>query len=60
MEQAYGIRIVADYEPKEAVNFDTAKRFSLMDTDVSDAHEWQDQTRILCTQILKVWNEINE
>lgn len=57
---AYGIRIVADYEPGEPVNFDQNRRFSLKSTDVSYAHEWEEKSRILCKNIESVWREANE
>lgn len=59
MSTAYGIRVVADYEPGEAVNFETTSRFALRSVDISDAHEWENSTRVLCQNVRKTWDEIN-
>lgn len=58
MSIAYGIRVVADYEPDEAVNFEDASRFSLRSVDVSAAHQWQVDTSLLCVEVSRVWDEI--
>ena len=58
MTTAYAVRVVADYEPDEHVSFGGSPRFSLRSVDVSDAHEWENGTRVLCTNVGKVWDEI--
>lgn len=59
MKRAYGVRVVADYEQNEHVSFDRSPRFSLRSIDISDAHEWEQKTQVLCTNVSKVWNQIH-
>lgn len=60
MTIAYAIRVVADYEPDEPVNFVGSLRFSLRSIDISDAHAWENGSRMLCSSVERVWNEIRE
>lgn len=59
MRTAYGIRVVADYEPLEEVEFDPKHRFSLRSVGITDAHQWESNTRILCQNVRNTWNEIH-
>ncbi|PCJ85713.1 MAG: hypothetical protein COA52_15920 [Hyphomicrobiales bacterium] len=59
LNTAYSIRVVADYEPNEAVTFGPDLRFALRSVDISEAHEWESQTRILCNNVKAVWDEIH-
>lgn len=59
MSTAYGIRVVADYEPNEAVDFNARPRFALRSVDISDAHDWENNTRLLCQSVENTWNEIH-
>ena len=58
MTTAYGVRVVADYEPEEQVSFDGNPRFALRAVGISDAHDWENNARLLCRSIESVWNEI--
>ncbi len=60
MTEAYAVRVVADYELEEPVSFDEGPRFSLRSVDISDAHQWENATRILCGSVGKLWNEIHD
>ena len=57
--KANEIRKVADYEPDEPVLFTGEPRFSLKSVDVTEAHAWDGNARILCGSILPVWEQIN-
>ena len=59
METAYGIRVVADYEPLEEVEFNPEYRFSLRSVGITDAHDWESKTRLLCQAVRNTWNEIH-
>lgn len=54
MERAYALRVIADYNPDIAVEFDGADRFKLSDTKISEAHEWQSRVRIWIDSIRSV------
>lgn len=58
METAYGIRVVADYKPEEAVSFADSKRFSLKNVDISVAHNWDGQVHLFINSIKQSWSEI--
>ena len=58
-EVANGARIVADYEPNEAVNFTSARRFSLKSVEITEAHNWQDRVYTLSSGISDAWKQIN-
>ena len=58
MTTAYAIRVVADYEPEEQVDFKRSTRFALRSVDISDAHDWENRTRMLCSTVKRVWDEI--
>lgn len=59
MEKANGVRIVADYEPSEKVNFKSADRFSLKSIDITQAHEWNDSVTLWVKDIKQAWDHIN-
>lgn len=59
MEKANAARVVADYEPSEAVNFTTAKRFSLRSIEITEAHEWDSSVRMFTHSIKEAWNQVN-
>lgn len=52
-------RVVADYEPEEAIVFTAADNYSLSNIDVSDARGWTTQTAAHCRTILRAWNQFN-
>jgi hypothetical protein len=56
---AYSVRVVADYQPDEKVNFSSAERFSLKNIDITTAHAWNQQTRIWITSIHQAWSQIS-
>ncbi len=56
---AYGIRVVADYEQEEHVDFDETARFALRSVDVTVAHDWEKNTRTHCIIVKSVWDEIH-
>lgn len=58
MEQANGARVVADYNPSEAVNF-VGGRFSLKSIEITEAHGWYDSVRILTNSIKNAWRQAN-
>lgn len=57
--RAYAIRIVADYQTSEYVDFASATRFSLRRIDITEAHAWMDQVRIFTTSIREAWRQAN-
>ncbi len=59
MERAYAARIVADYEPSEAVNFTSAERFSLKSIEITEAHEWNGSVQTWTTSIWEAWRQID-
>ena len=52
-------RVVADYNPEQAVNFTSADRFSLNSIDISEAHAWANQVNTLCNTVAATWKKIN-
>lgn len=59
MQKANGIRVVADYEPAEAVIFSTTDRFSLKNIGITEAHGWQDNAKLWIRTIQNAWNQIS-
>ncbi|WP_133065439.1 hypothetical protein [Niveispirillum lacus] len=59
IEKANGARIVADYNPEIEVGFNGNARFSLNGIEITEAHQWYGQVRVLASQILSVWRQIN-
>ena len=59
VKKANEIRKVADYDPDEPVIFAGEPRFTLKSVDVTKAHDWGRNARILCGSILLVWEQIN-
>lgn len=57
--QAYAIRIIADYEPDIFVQFADAKRFSLNDINITQAHSWQEKLSPLVDDIRATWKQFN-
>lgn len=58
MEKAYAVRVVADYDPTEFVNFTSATRFSLKNIEITDAHEWRNAVQLWIEDIKKAWQQI--
>ncbi|MCC6597770.1 MAG: hypothetical protein IT559_03160 [Alphaproteobacteria bacterium] len=59
MEKAYSVRIVADYNPEESVNFVSDKRFSLKKIEITDAHNWRTDVETWIRNIKQAWRQIN-
>ena len=59
LKRAKQIRTVADYRPEERVDFISADRFALRSIDVTEVHEWGDETRTLCNDVLSVWTQVH-
>lgn len=59
MSKAYVVRVVADYEPSEAVNFISGERFSLKSVDITEAHSWNNKAEIWIKDIQQAWRQIN-
>ena len=59
MTQAYAVRIVADYEPQVEVKFISADRFSLIEIDITTAHNWQPKVKTLMKSLRTAWSQIN-
>lgn len=59
IERAYGTRIVADYNPEIGVGFNGTARFSLNGVEVTDAHQWHGRVKLLASQILSTWRQVN-
>lgn len=59
MEKANGVRVVADYEPSELVNFDSSQRFSLKGIEITEAHSWINQVNVWIDDIKRAWVQIN-
>lgn len=56
---ANGGRVIADYEPDQAVNFISADRFSLNSIDITEAHAWAAKVNTLCNTIAMTWRKFN-
>ncbi len=59
LEKAYAIRVVADYEPEEVVDFSGGDRFSLKEVEITSAHAWRSQCDTFCSEIHSVWIQVN-
>jgi len=59
IEKAYGVRVIADYEPGIAVQFSSANRFSLQSVDITEAHNWHSKVGVWTLAINKAWTQIN-
>jgi hypothetical protein len=59
MEKASKIRVVADYEPSEPVNFSNSLRFSLKGIEITEAHSWDEQSNLWIKNIKQAWMQIN-
>ncbi|WP_108818644.1 hypothetical protein [Pseudovibrio sp. Alg231-02] len=55
---ANSLRVVADYQPDEPVDFINSDRYSLRKTEITEAHSWKEQTNALCQDILETWSQI--
>jgi hypothetical protein len=58
VENAYAVRVVADYNPGVSVDFE-ADRFKLSGTDVSDAHEWLPKAELWSKAVLNLLAQVN-
>ncbi|UES56043.1 hypothetical protein GFK91_10745 [Roseibium aggregatum] len=59
LETAYAIRVVADYEPEETVEFNGVDRFSLKEVEITSAHGWRSKCEIFCDEIQSAWLQLN-
>ena len=59
VERANGARIIADYNPEIGVGFNGSARFSLNGVEITEAHEWYGRVRVLASQILSTWRQVN-
>jgi outer membrane protein TolC len=59
IERANGARIIADYSPEIGVGFNGGARFSLNGVEITEAHEWYGRVRVLTSQILSAWRQVN-
>jgi hypothetical protein len=59
MTEAYGARIIADYESSISVDFDVSKRFSLNKIEISRAHDWLSKVKPLAENVLAAWKQIH-
>lgn len=59
IEKAYGVRVVADYEPDELVTFSTQDRFSLKNINITEAHGWDSQVAMWILAIATAWKQLN-
>ena len=55
MRRGYAVRVAADYSPTIPVTRGNANRFSLVDTDITDAHNWINKARYFSPIILRGW-----
>ena len=56
MEEAYNLRVVADYEPDIKVNFDDRRNFSLNNISIEAAKSWTNRASRIRGQVLKAWS----
>ena len=59
IEKANGARIVADYNPEIRVGFEGNARFSLNGVQITEAHKWHGRVRVLTSQMLSAWRQVN-
>jgi hypothetical protein len=59
LEKAYALRVVADYEPEELVEFNGVDRFSLKEVEITSAHAWRSLCDTFCSEINLAWVQIN-
>lgn len=59
LEKAYAIRVVADYNPEEEVDFQGGDRFSLKEVEITSAHAWRPECDTFCKAIYSAWVQIN-
>jgi len=59
IERANSARIIADYNPEIGVGFTGVARFSLNGVEITEAHEWYGRVRVLTSQILSTWRQVN-
>lgn len=59
IERANGARIIADYSPEILVGFNGSARFSLNGVEITEAHQWHGRVRVLTSQILSAWRQVN-
>lgn len=59
LEKAYAIRVVADYEPEQVVEFNGENRFSLKEVEITSAHGWRARCNTFCTEIRNAWVQAN-
>ncbi|MBT5035918.1 MAG: hypothetical protein HOM51_15495 [Rhodospirillaceae bacterium] len=59
MEKANATRVIADYEPSEAVVFSSTQRFSLRNIEITEAHGWGAAVQIWTISIKEAWRQTN-
>ncbi len=60
MKKAYGVRIVADYNPNTKVEFTIPDKFKLNGVSISDAHSWQTKAKQLTACIQEAWRQTSD
>lgn len=59
LEDAYGLRVIADYEPEIAAAIDRDGTIALGDKKISEAKHWVEQAILLKGQIETFWGKSN-
>ena len=59
MEKAYAVRVIADYNPEEQIQFKGPDRFKLSDTEISEAHGWISKAGLWIGRIRNIFQHIN-
>lgn len=60
IEEAYNIRVVADYNPEVQVCFSDDNKFSLSSINIDIAYKWKDNVQTLSATILAAWKHIDD
>ncbi|MBO9380117.1 hypothetical protein GG804_25445 [Sphingomonas histidinilytica] len=55
MRRANTVRVTADYNPDIKIHMIDDGRFSLNNTEITDAHSWAMQARTFCQEIRRAW-----
>lgn len=55
MRRANAARVAADYNPHIPVVPESAERFSLASTNITEAHDWPTKARLLTGQVRRAW-----
>jgi uncharacterized protein (UPF0332 family) len=55
MNNAYAVRVTADYNPEIKINDEGTSRFSLGSTNITDAHRWLEEAKLHTNYIRRAW-----